>query len=67
MTPSNFSFLEHEFPILHNIASAAEYHLYADPVTALFKLRPLGEMSAETFFDTRLSRLFLPGVTCQMQ
>jgi type I restriction enzyme R subunit len=47
MTPSNFSFLEHEFPILHNIASAAEYHLYADPVTALFKLRQLGEKSAE--------------------
>lgn len=29
MTPSNFSFLEKEFPLLHNLATAAEYYLYA--------------------------------------
>ena len=43
MTPSNFSFLEKEFPLLHNLATSAEYHTYSDPVTALIKLSQFGE------------------------
>lgn len=43
MTYSNFAFLEKEFPILFNIANAAEYHLYADPGISLWKLRVLEE------------------------
>ena len=43
MTYSNFTFLEKEFPILFNIASAAEFNLHADPGTALWKLRVLEE------------------------
>lgn len=52
MTHSNFSFLEKEFPVLHNIASAAEYNLYSDPVTALFKLRLFGEKITNFVYET---------------
>lgn len=52
MPHSNFSFLEREFPVLHNIASAAEYNLHTDPVTALFKLRQLGERITDFVFET---------------
>jgi hypothetical protein len=30
MTPSNFSFLEPEFPLLFNLGQAAEFNLYGD-------------------------------------
>ncbi len=36
--PSNFSYLENEFPILFNICQAAEFNLHQDAITCLFKL-----------------------------
>ena len=51
MPSSNFIFLQKEFPILYNIGLAAEYNLHTDPVTALFKLRQLGERISELLFD----------------
>ncbi|MFA6402559.1 MAG: type I restriction-modification system endonuclease [Salinivirgaceae bacterium] len=48
---SNFQFLEQEYPILANIAASAEYNCFADPVTALFKLRQFGEHITELLFD----------------
>ncbi|MBO9672202.1 MAG: type I restriction-modification system endonuclease [Sphingobacteriaceae bacterium] len=50
MNSSNFSFLENEFPLLHNLAQAAEYNLYQDPATSLFKLRQFGEYMTEQIF-----------------
>ncbi len=52
MLSSNFNFLEEEFPLLHNLAQAAEYNLYQDPGTSLFKLRQYGESMTEQIFDT---------------
>lgn len=52
MTPSNFSFLEKEFPLLHNLATSAEYHTYSDPVTSLIKLRQFGEKLTAFVYDT---------------
>ncbi len=49
--PSNFTFLSDEFPILANLAESAEYNVYADPVTALFKLRQFGETFVHILFD----------------
>ncbi|MFC5192918.1 hypothetical protein ACFPIK_14170 [Algoriphagus aquatilis] len=43
MTFSNFSFLESEFPILFNIGQSAEFHLFQDAVTCIFKIRQFGE------------------------
>lgn len=43
MTFSNFSFLESEFPILFNIGQSAEYNLFQDAVTCIFKIRQFGE------------------------
>lgn len=51
MTQSNFSYLEKEFPILWNIGQAAEFNLYEDPVTCLFKLRQFGEVLTEYLFE----------------
>lgn len=51
MTPSNFSYLENEFPILFNIGLSAEYNLHQDPVTCLFKLRQFGERLTEFLFE----------------
>lgn len=51
MTKSNFSYLENEFPILFNIGQAAEFNLYQDPVTCLFKLRQFGEKLSELLFE----------------
>ncbi|MEP1890109.1 MAG: DUF4145 domain-containing protein, partial [Cyclobacteriaceae bacterium] len=51
MSQSNFSYLETEYPILFNIGQAAEYNLYDDPVTCLFKLRQLGEKLTEYLFE----------------
>lgn len=50
MSISNFSFLEQEFPLLSNLAHAAEYNLYQDPSTALYKLRQFGEYMTEQIF-----------------
>lgn len=52
MKSSNFQFLSSEFPILYNIAQAAEYHVHNDPVTCLFKLRQLGEKLTVYICDT---------------
>lgn len=52
MSISNFSFLESEFPLLSNLAQAAEYNLYQDPSTSLYKLRQYGEYMTEQIFDT---------------
>lgn len=52
MAESNFSFLKDEFPLLYNLAQAAEYNLYQDPGTALFKLRQFGEHMTVQIFDT---------------
>lgn len=51
MTQSNFSYLEFEFPILFNIGQAAEFNLYKDPVTCLWKLRQFGERISELLFE----------------
>ena len=51
MNISNFSFLESEFPLLNNLAQAAEYNLYQDPSTSLYKLRQYGEYMTEQIFD----------------
>ncbi|WP_158860987.1 type I restriction-modification system endonuclease [Lunatibacter salilacus] len=51
MAKSNFSYLEDEFPILFNIGQAAEFNLYLDPVTCLFKLRQFGEKLSEVLFE----------------
>ncbi len=52
MAPSNFQFLEDEYPLLYNLAQAAEYNLYQDPATSLFKLRQYGEYMAKQIFET---------------
>lgn len=52
MSSSNFSFLESEFPLLYNLAQTAEYNLYEDPSTSLYKLRQFGEYMTEQIFDT---------------
>ena len=51
MAQSNFIFLQSEYPILYNIGLAAEYNLHKDSITALFKLRQLGERISELLFD----------------
>jgi type I restriction enzyme, R subunit len=43
MAPSNFIFLEAEYPILFNIGQSAEYHLHTDPAASLMKLRVFAE------------------------
>lgn len=52
MSETNFLFFEEEYPLLYNLAKAAEYNLYQDPGTALFKLRQYGEYMTEQIFDT---------------
>ena len=52
MSKSNFQFLAEEYPLLYNLAQSAEYNLYQDPVTSLFKLRQYGEHMAKEIFDT---------------
>ncbi|SKA01258.1 type I restriction-modification system endonuclease [Sediminibacterium ginsengisoli] len=51
MAPSNFIYLEQEFPLLCNIGKTAEYYLYNDPVVCLIKLRQLGEKISEHLFE----------------
>lgn len=51
MTKSNFSFLADEFPLLFNLGQAAEFNLYQDPITCLFKLRQFGEKLSELLFE----------------
>nr|WP_321454193.1 type I restriction-modification system endonuclease [uncultured Carboxylicivirga sp.] len=48
---TNFDFLSEEFPLLANLAKSAEYNVFSDPVTALFKLRQYGETFVQTLFD----------------
>lgn len=52
MAKSNFQFLEEEYALLYNLAQAAEYNLYQDPTTSLFKLRQYGEYMAKQIFET---------------
>src|SRR5690606_28047921 len=52
MARSNFQFLEEEYALLYNLAQAAEYNLYQDPATSLFKLRQYGEYMAKQIFET---------------
>lgn len=52
MQASNFDFLSEEYPLLHNLAKAAEYNLYQDPSTSLYKLRQFGEYMSAQIFDT---------------
>ncbi|WP_232835101.1 type I restriction-modification system endonuclease [Pleomorphovibrio marinus] len=40
-----------EFPILFNIGQAAEFNLFQDPVTCLWKLRQFGERVSELLFE----------------
>ena len=51
MNQSNFIFLRKEFPILYNVGKSAEYNLYTDPITTLFKLRQFGERLSEILFE----------------
>lgn len=48
---SNFSYLKEEFSILYNIGQSAEYNLYKDPITCLFKLRQFGERLTQIVFE----------------
>ncbi|WP_338874894.1 type I restriction-modification system endonuclease [Spirosoma sp. SC4-14] len=48
--PSNFTFLESEFPILFNIGSTAEQYYHPDPVYCLTRLRTFGEKLTEFLF-----------------
>lgn len=43
MEDSNFTYLSEEYQILLNTTQLAEYDLYQDPITALFKIRQHGE------------------------
>lgn len=52
MAKSNFQFLEEEYALLYNLAQGAEYNLYQDPATSLFKLRQYGEYMAKQIFET---------------
>lgn len=51
MTPSNFHFLEEEFPILFNLGQSAEYSLHNDPVISLIKIRQFGELATALIFE----------------
>lgn len=51
MQASNFDFLSEEYPLLHNLAQAAEYNLYQDPSTSLYKLRQYGEYMTSQIYD----------------
>lgn len=51
MQDSNFSYLSEEYPILFNTAQSAEYNLYQDPITTLFKIRQFGEKLTEILFE----------------
>jgi type I restriction enzyme R subunit len=48
---SNFKFPEKEYSILFNIMQRAEFNLYKDPVTSLFKARQFGEKLTEIMFS----------------
>ncbi|WP_236648846.1 DUF4145 domain-containing protein [Spirosoma sp. 209] len=48
--PSNFTFLEREFPILYNIGNTAELYFHQDPVYCLTRLRSFGEKVTELLF-----------------
>ena len=52
MKPSNFIFLEEEFPLLFNLGQSAEYNLHPDPVTCLMKLRQFAEQLTILIFDS---------------
>lgn len=51
MSNSNFHFLEKEYSLLFNIGQSAEFNLYQDPITTLFKLRQFGEKLTELLFE----------------
>ncbi|UTW65392.1 type I restriction-modification system endonuclease [bacterium SCSIO 12643] len=51
MSQSNFKYLEKEFSLLYNIGLTAEYNLYQDPVTTLFKLRLFGEKLTDKIYE----------------
>ncbi len=48
---SNFNFLKNHFPILANLAESANFNVFADPVTSLFKLRLFGEKFVHILFE----------------
>ena len=48
--PSNFSFLEKEFPILFTLGSTAERYYHPDPAYCLSRLRAFGEKLTEYLF-----------------
>lgn len=48
--PSNFKFLENEYPILYQIGVLAEHNLHQDPATCLWKMRVFGEKMTEILF-----------------
>jgi type I restriction enzyme R subunit len=51
LTSTNFGFLAKEFPILFNIATSAEYNLYTEPGTTLWKLRVFEEKIVEYLIE----------------
>lgn len=51
MQQSNFHFLENEFPILFNVARAAECNIYQDANTALYKMRQFVERLTEIVYE----------------
>lgn len=49
--PSNFSFLEREFPLLFNLGKSAEFLYHHDPPSCLTKLRLFGEKLTLKLFE----------------
>ena len=51
MKNSNFFFLADEFPLLLNIGKLAEFNLFFDPNTTLYKCRQFGEKVLELVYE----------------
>ncbi len=51
MKNSNFFFLADEFPLLLNIGKLAEFNLFIDPNTTLYKCRQFGEKVLELVYE----------------
>ena len=58
MITSNFKYLDKYDPQLSKLGSIAEYYLYSDPNSCIFKLGLLSESIVNTIFD--IERLSIP-------
>lgn len=64
MQQTNFYYLQHEFSILYNLATSAEYHLHSDPVISLMKLRQFGEKLVAFVFETHHLNKYVIAIIC---